>query len=76
MTNILPENQINQELNSFVHPFFREQKLGTLPIQSNLCKEASISPVMLSQNVITQNMLLSIQEPHRHHYRVPATLTD
>ena len=48
MTNILPENQINQELNSFVHPFFREQKLGTLPIQSNLCKEASISPVMLS----------------------------
>ena len=76
MTNILPENQINQELNSFVHPFFREQKLGTLPIQSNLCKEASISPVMLSQNVITQNMLLSIQQPHRHHYRVPATPTD
>ena len=75
MTNILPENQINQELNSFVHPFFREQKLGTLPIQSNLCKEASISPVMLSQNVITQNMLLSIQQPHRHHYLVPATLT-
>ena len=74
MTNILPENQINQELNSFVHPFFREQKLGTLPIQSNLCKEASISPVMLSQNVITQNMLLSIQQPHRHHYLVPATL--
>ncbi len=76
MTNILPENQINQELNSFVHPFFREQKLGTLPIQSNLCKEASISPVMLSQNVITQNMLLSIQQPHRHHYLVPATLPD
>ena len=74
MTNILPENQINQELNSFVHPFFREQKLGTLPIQSNLCKEASISPVILSQNVITQNMLLSIQQPHRHHYLVPATL--
>lgn len=74
MTNILPENQINQELNSFVHPFFREQKLGTLPIQSNLCKEASISPVMLSQNVITQNMLLSIQQPHRHHYLVHATL--
>ena len=74
MTNILPENQINQELNSFVHPFFREQKLGTLPIQSNLCKEASISPVMLSQNVITQNMLLSIPQPHRHHYLVPATL--
>ena len=74
MTNILPENQIYQELNSFVHPFFREQKLGTLPIQSNLCKEASISPVMLSQNVITQNMLLSIQQPHRHHYLVPATL--
>ena len=74
MTNILPENQINQELNSFVHPFFREQKLGTLPIQSNLCKEASISPVMLSQNVITQNMLLSIQQPHRHHYLFPATL--
>ena len=74
MTNILLENQINQELNSFVHPFFREQKLGTLPIQSNLCKEASISPVMLSQNVITQNMLLSIQQPHRHHYLVPATL--
>ena len=74
MTNILPENQINQELNSFVHPFFREQKLGTLPIQSNLCKEASISPVMLSQNVITQNMLLSIQQPHRHHYLVPTTL--
>ena len=74
MTNILPENQINQELNSFVHQFFREQKLGTLPIQSNLCKEASISPVMLSQNVITQNMLLSIQQPHRHHYLVPATL--
>ena len=71
---MLPENQINQELNSFVHLFFREQKLGTLPIQSNLCKEASISPVMLSQNVITQNMLLSIQQPHRHHYLVPATL--
>ena len=67
MTNILPENQINQELNSFVHPFFREQKLGTLPIQSNLCKEASISPVMLSQNVITQNMLLSIQQIGRAH---------
>ena len=74
MTNILPENQINQELNSFVHPFFREQKLGTLPIQSNLCKEASISPVMLSQNVITRDVLLGVQRPHRRRYLVPATL--
>jgi len=35
MATILPENQINQEFNSSVHQFFRDQKLGTLLNQSN-----------------------------------------
>ena len=47
MPTILPENQINQELNSSVHQFFREQKLETLLNQSNIRKEAGISPVLL-----------------------------
>lgn len=53
MATILPENQINQELNSSVHQFFREQKLGTLLNQSNIRKEAGISPVMLLQFIFS-----------------------
>jgi hypothetical protein len=52
MATILPENQINQELNSSVHQFFREQKLGTLLNQSN-SKEAGISPVLLVQFIFS-----------------------
>ena len=40
MATILPENQINQELNSSVHQFFREQKLGTLLNQSNISERS------------------------------------
>lgn len=53
MATILPENQINQELNSSVHQFFREQKLGTLLNQSNIRKEAGISPVLLVQFIFS-----------------------
>lgn len=53
MATILPENQINQELNSSVHHFFREQKLGTLLNQSNIRKEAGISPVLLVQFIFS-----------------------
>ena len=53
MATILPENQINQELNSSVHQFFRNQKLGTLLNQSNIRKEAGISPVMLVQFIFS-----------------------
>ena len=65
MATILPENQINQELNSSVHQFFRNQKLGTLLNQSNIRKEAGISPVMLVQFIFSlvlqkKNLLKSI----------------
>ena len=53
MATILPENQNNQELNSSVHQFFREQKLGTLLNQSNIRKEAGISPVLLVQFIFS-----------------------
>lgn len=53
MATILPENQINQELNSSVHQFFCEQKLGTLLNQSNIRKEAGIPPVLLVQFIFS-----------------------
>ena len=53
MATILPENQINQELNSSVHQFFREQKMGTLLNQSNIRKESGISPVFLIQFIFS-----------------------
>ena len=53
MATILPENQINQELNSSVHQFFRNQKLGTLLNQSNIQKEADSSPVILIQFIFS-----------------------
>ena len=53
MATILPENQMNQELNSSVHQFFREQKLGTLLNQSNIRKDAGISPVLLVQFIFS-----------------------
>ena len=53
MATILPENQTNQELNSYVHQFFREQKLGTLLNQSNVRKETGISPVFLVQFIFS-----------------------
>ena len=56
MATILPENQINQELNSSVHQFFREQKLGTLLNQSNIRKEAGISPVLLVQFIFSLSL--------------------
>ena len=53
MATILPENQTNQELNSYVHQFFREQKLGTLLNQSKVRKETGISPVFLVQFIFS-----------------------
>ena len=53
MATILPENKTNQELNSYVHQFFCEDKLGTLLNQANVRKETGISPVFLLQFIFS-----------------------
>ena len=47
MATILPKNHANHELNSSVIHFSHEQKIGTLLNQSNIRKEAEISPLFL-----------------------------
>lgn len=53
MATILPKNHTNLELNSSVIHFFQEHKLGTLLNQSNIRKDAGISPLFLFQFIFS-----------------------